>query len=187
VSRAYAAWMRWILGTVAVRSAAVRLRLCCKTNAEVIVSRKGFAMPDRMKAPASQRQPSCSQPQPISITCDLSASLQYSPQYLLFCSAGQSQGPCLHLFETSSAMIRLLVIERFSFGGIGYGYARRDRLDGQEAIISAVATTNERCLMRAVDCRHRDSSSRTFFVPGRQVAPRAWLLRREKPRGLWQS
>src|ERR1051326_8488552 len=121
--------MRWILGIVAVRSAAVWLRLCCKTTAEVIVSPKGFAC--RIEWPASQRQPSCSQPQPISITCDLSASLQYSPQYLLPCSAGQSHGPCLHLFETSSAMIRLLVDRTISFGGINYGYARRDQLDRQ--------------------------------------------------------
>src|SRR5215813_895721 len=95
-----------------------------------------------MRGITSQRQPSCSQPQPISITCDLSASLQYSPQYLLFCSAGQSHGPCLHLFETSSAMIQLLVERTIQFGGFGYDYARRDQLDGQDSITSTVATTN---------------------------------------------
>jgi len=45
------------------------------------------------------RQLSCSQPQPISITCDFSAFLQYSLQYLLSCSAGQSQAGWAHIFS----------------------------------------------------------------------------------------
>jgi len=52
----------------------------------------------------SQRQPACSQPQPISITFDLSAFSQYSLQYLLSCSAGQSHAPCAHFLELVSAI-----------------------------------------------------------------------------------
>ena len=51
-----------------------------------------------------QRQFVCSQPQPISITCDFSASLQYSLQNLLPSSGGQSQAPCAHLPVISSDM-----------------------------------------------------------------------------------
>ncbi len=38
----------------------------------------------------AQRQGACSQPQPISKTPDFSASLQYSPQYLLSSAAAHS-------------------------------------------------------------------------------------------------
>ena len=54
--------------------------------------------------PKGQRQFVCSQPQPISITCDFSASLQYSLQNLLPSSGGQSHAPCAHLPVVSSVM-----------------------------------------------------------------------------------
>src|SRR5213082_175449 len=50
------------------------------------------------------QQPACSQPQPISITLDFSASSQYSLQYLLPCSGGQSHAGCAHLPESLFAI-----------------------------------------------------------------------------------
>ena len=55
------------------------------------------------------QQPSCSQPQPISITPDFSAFSQYSPQYLLPSSGRQSQAGCAHL-DSFSAMWYSLVL-----------------------------------------------------------------------------
>src|SRR5437899_1291736 len=55
--------------------------------------------------PARQRQAACSHPQPISITRDFSASLQYSLQYLLPSSGGQSHAGCAQVvLLVSSAM-----------------------------------------------------------------------------------
>ena len=68
---------------------------------------------------ALQRQAACSQPQPISITRDFSASLQYSLQYLLSSSGGQSHAAWAQVFLVSSAMTKppLDVIKRDSVVG----------------------------------------------------------------------
>src|SRR6267142_5997853 len=58
-----------------------------------------------------QRQGVCSQPQPISMTCDFSASLQYSLQNLLPSSGGQSQAPWAHELVVSSAMRANLLLK----------------------------------------------------------------------------
>ena len=62
----------------------------------------------------NQRQAGCSQPQPISITCDFSASWQYSLQYLLPSSGGQSHAPCAHLLVCSATRATSIP---FSFHG----------------------------------------------------------------------
>ena len=70
----------------------------------------GAASRGRMDDPKARtvfqaQQPACSQPQPISITLDLSASSQYSLQYLLSFSGGQSHAPCAHLPESLLAIV----------------------------------------------------------------------------------
>src|SRR5260370_30523696 len=82
------------------------------------------------------RHAACSQPQPISITCDFSASRQYSPQDLLPSSIGQSQAPCAHLPVDSSAMRDLLTFSSRTFHLLGDGgiYARPDNRQRQEAL-----------------------------------------------------
>src|SRR5260370_13205727 len=84
------------------------------------------------------RHAACSQPQPISITCDFSASRQYSPQYLLPSSIGQSQAPCAHLPVDSSAMRDLLKFSSRTFQLLGDGgiYARPDVQPRQEGTVT---------------------------------------------------
>src|SRR5438874_11920527 len=79
------------------------------------------------------RQPLCSQPQPISITRDFSASLQYSLQNLLPCSAAQSHGPCAHLPDCSSAISDLLVAKKSGIQLLGGSlpYAKPHQDQGQ--------------------------------------------------------
>src|SRR5712692_2713236 len=75
----------------------------------------------------TQRQGGCSHPQPISMTCDFSASLQYSLQNLLPSSGGQSQAPCAHVPVVSSDMSANLLTQAcgfFSCGWIPWPYAR---------------------------------------------------------------
>ena len=68
----------------------------------------------------SLQQPACWQPHPISMTCDFSASLQYSLQYLLSFSGGQSHAGCAHFPAFSSAMrvTSLLMLPLKLLGGI---------------------------------------------------------------------
>ena len=82
-----------------------------KSNHEVIANWGDYQRVKGMIAtPVSKvvQQPSCSQPQPISITPDFSAFSQYSPQYLLPSSGRQSQAGWAHLPDSFSAIELLL-------------------------------------------------------------------------------
>jgi hypothetical protein len=60
------------------------------------------------------------------MTFDLSAFSQYSLQYLLSCSRGQSHAPCAHLFALSSAIFTSTLLGASMLNLGSWPNARRD-------------------------------------------------------------
>jgi|ERR1041385_2574209 hypothetical protein len=102
--------MKEILRGVAGQAATGKLQIYCESQLHLDPSelRRRFDGRLDQRWRADHLQPSCSQLQPISITCAFSASSQYSPQYLLSDSQGQSQAGCAHFFVSPLSAMTVL-------------------------------------------------------------------------------